>query len=276
MAGSLNVAALDWRGAEWHTTEASPDGRPIGMAVLRGCGELVTGRDAHAFAAGEVSLVPHDEPFTFFGDDCEFAIVQVPWAAVADLAAEHAELPEGELRFASMGPLSPDQQQVFTSTVRFLRDQMVGSGAGEIHPLVIQELTGVAAAALLETFPNTAMTACYLRGAGWVPPAAVRAAAEFIEAHAGQPLTTTQIAAAAGVSALRLQHAFHRHLDTTVTGYLRRVRLERARQELAGAAPGDGRTVEVVAARWGWVSPAQFVLAYHRRFGVSPGDSLDG
>ncbi|GIF00712.1 AraC family transcriptional regulator [Paractinoplanes rishiriensis] len=275
MAGSLNVAALNWSGAEWHTTESAPDGRPIGMAALRGCGELATGRDSHTFTAGEVFLVPPDEPFTFFGDDCDFAMVQVPWEAVADLAAEHADMPGVELRFESMGPLSPDQQQIFTSTSRFLCDQLVGSGASEIHPLVIQEMTRVAAAALLETFPNTAMSAFYLRGAGWVPPAAVRAAAEFIEAHADQPITTAQIAVAAGLSARRLQHAFHRHLDTTVTGYLRRVRLERARQDLAAADPRGGLTVETAAGRWGWANPAQFVLAYRRRFGVSPGETLN-
>jgi hypothetical protein len=36
-----------------------------------------------------------------------------------------------------------------------------------------QELTRLAAAAMLQTFPNTTMTAFYLRAPGWVPPAAV-------------------------------------------------------------------------------------------------------
>jgi hypothetical protein len=44
-------------------------------------------------------------------------------------------------------------------TVGFLCRQLIGSGITEVSPLVAQEMARLAAAALLDTFPNTAMTA---------------------------------------------------------------------------------------------------------------------
>jgi transcriptional regulator GlxA family with amidase domain len=124
------------------------------------------------------------------------------------------------------------------------------------------------------TFPNITMTVPYLPGPGWVAPAAVSRAAAFIEAHASQPVTLDQIAAAAGVSGRTLQYAFRRHFGTTPTGYLRRIRLERAHAELGDADPAAGITVGAVGRRWGWASPSQFTAAYQRRFGVLPSHTL--
>jgi transcriptional regulator GlxA family with amidase domain len=118
------------------------------------------------------------------------------------------------------------------------------------------------------------MTVAYTRGPGWVLPAAVRRAAAFIDAHAGQPVTLAQIAAAAGVTGRALRYAFRRHYGTTTAGYLRQARLECAHQELAGAEPGDGLTVAAVARKWGWASPGQFTAAYQRRYGQPPSHTL--
>jgi transcriptional regulator GlxA family with amidase domain len=102
----------------------------------------------------------------------------------------------------------------------------------------------------------------------------VRRAAAFIDAHAGRPVTATEIAAAAGVTARALQYAFRRHYDTTPTGYLRRVRLERAQRQLLTADPATGATVAEIAHRWGWANPANFAAAYQKQYGVSPSHTL--
>lgn len=65
-----------------------------------------------------------------------------------------------------------------------------------------------------------------------------------------------------------LQYAFRRYYGTTPTGYLRRVRLERADAELRAADTASGLTVAEVAHRWGWASASQFTAAYQQRFGV--------
>jgi transcriptional regulator GlxA family with amidase domain len=92
--------------------------------------------------------------------------------------------------------------------------------------------------------------------------------------HAGQPVTMPEVAAAAGVTARALQYAFRRHYDTTPTGYLRRVRLERAHRQLQAADPATGATIGEIARRWGWASPANFAAAYRKHFGVAPSHTL--
>jgi transcriptional regulator GlxA family with amidase domain len=121
------------------------------------------------------------------------------------------------------------------------------------------------------------MTVPYLPGPGWVTPAAVRAAAAFIDAHADQPVSLEQIAAAAGSTGRALQYAFRRHYGTTPIGYLRRIRLDHARADLRAAAPDSDTTIATIATiarRWGWASPSQFTAAYQRRFGVPPSRTL--
>jgi AraC-like DNA-binding protein len=111
---------------------------------------------------------------------------------------------------------------------------------------------------------------------GRVAPAVLRRAVAYIDEHADQPVTLAQIAAAAGVSGRALQYAFRRRYATTPTGYLRRVRLERARCELQAADPVGGTTVADVARRWGWVNPSGFAAAYRQQFGHTPGQVLRG
>jgi transcriptional regulator GlxA family with amidase domain len=109
---------------------------------------------------------------------------------------------------------------------------------------------------------------------GSVRLAPVRLAAAFIDAHADRHITLDEIARAAGVTGRALQYAFRRHYATTPTGYLRQVRLDRARDDLLAAVPGDGMTVAVVARTWGWANSAHFAAAYRRRFGQRPSHAL--
>ena len=129
-------------------------------------------------------------------------------------------------------------------------------------------------AALLAVFPNTASSASHLREPGPVAPSAQRRAVAFVEAHADEPVTLTQMAEAAGVTGRALQMAFMRHYDTTPTGYLRRVRLERAYRELKDADPADGITVAAIAHRWGWANPSHFATAYRQTYGEFPRHTL--
>ena len=102
----------------------------------------------------------------------------------------------------------------------------------------------------------------------------VRRAAAFIDAHADQPITLADIAAAAGTTSRAVQHAFRRYYDMTPAWYLRRVRLARAHQQLRAADPASGVTVAAVARQWGWASPNQFSAASRRHFGLPPSQTL--
>lgn len=77
---------------------------------------------------------------------------------------------------------------------------------------------------------------------------------------------------AAGVSARSLQASFRAALRTTPTAYIRSLRLERARADLADS--GAVSTVTDVATRWGFTHLGRFAVDYRNRFGESPSSTL--
>jgi len=272
-AGGLGAGWVRYRGFDYRAV-ADPLGYLLACKAVAGTGVLVTGGDEVLTAPGDAFLFPPLAPFDMESHDSEYTVVQVPLAAAGALAEEMTGLPAADLRFEAMAPLSAPRGKMFAATVDFIGGQLALPAITGIQRLVARELTRLAAAAVLETFPSTFMTAGYLRGPGWVAAAAVDRAASFIDAHAGEPVTVREIAAAAGVSAFALQYAFLRHFGATPEAHLRRVRLERAHRDLAQADPASGVTVADVARRWGWPSLGQFTVAYQRRFGEPPGGTL--
>lgn len=91
-------------------------------------------------------------------------------------------------------------------------------------------------------------------------------AKDFIEAHAGEPMSVEAIAREAGISASGLQRLFRAAESRSVFDYVRNVRLERAFTAL-----GRGEaTVQEASAIAGYTSPANFATAFRRRFGIVP------
>jgi AraC-like DNA-binding protein len=176
--------------------------------------------------------------------------------------------------FTGYEPVSPEAAQAWKHAYAYIRDNVADLPDAAGHRLIASMAVRYLAVVALAVFPNTTMTAGYLPGLGWVPPANVRRAADFIEAMADQPVSLEQVALVAGVTGRALQSAFRRYYSTTPMGYLQQVRLERARAQLRAANPADGTTVAVVARRWGWVNPEHFAAAYQQRFGEPPVDSM--
>jgi transcriptional regulator GlxA family with amidase domain len=230
----------------------------------------------HAVARGGVILFPLTTPFTVDARSVGSAVLRIPVQAAADLAEEHAGLPAADLRFESIGAISDAARERFAQTTAYICAELVTSGITAFSPLIAHEMTRLAASVMLATFPNTTMTTPYLRGPGHVTPAAARRAAEFIDSHAGRPLTLADIAAQAGVTPRALQYAFRRHYDAAPMSYLRRVRLERAHAELQAADPAAGHTVAAIARRWGFARPDRFAVAYRAVYGRPPSHTLRG
>jgi AraC-like DNA-binding protein len=105
-----------------------------------------------------------------------------------------------------------------------------------------------------------------------IAPWQVRAVEEFVHENASQPLSLGQLASVGGVSARSLQYAFRVSRGYTPTEFLRRVRLERARDDLARTE--DPQTVTLVAMRWGFLHLGRFAMEYRRRFHESPSETL--
>ena len=273
-AGSLSASLLHWTSFDYDA-DCSPTGEFVGTLCHTGTGKATTGRDEVRFGPGDGFLPPPDRPYRIDMRQNMLTLVRVPRTVAGELAEQHTGLPAADLRFESMVPVSQTAPGLWSQTMTLICRQLIGSGATTITSLVAQEMTRLGAVALLETFPNTAMTH-ESRGPGRYPPAAARRAAEFIEAYADQPITAADIAAQAGVTLRALQYAVRRHYGITPTGYLRRVRLERARAELREADPASRLTVARVARSWGWLSASQFTALYRRQYGELPSRTLQG
>ncbi|MEH0554704.1 helix-turn-helix transcriptional regulator [Streptomyces sp. B21-101] len=100
---------------------------------------------------------------------------------------------------------------------------------------------------------------------------AVRRAMEYCEEHAAELVSVADMAAAARVSPRTLQDRFRTDLGTTPAAHLRRVRLDRAHQDLLRIADGSASgTVTDVAARWGFTHLGRFAAYYREAYGQVP------
>ncbi|MFW2382337.1 MAG: AraC family transcriptional regulator [Acidimicrobiales bacterium] len=103
---------------------------------------------------------------------------------------------------------------------------------------------------------------------------AVIDARDFIEQRLSEDFDVRMVANSAGVSVRTLQKLFSEDLQQSPTQYIRTRRLERARADLADAAPGSGVTVSAVASRWGFHHLGRFSVTYRDTFGESPSETL--
>ncbi|MBP2326238.1 transcriptional regulator GlxA family with amidase domain [Kibdelosporangium banguiense] len=106
-------------------------------------------------------------------------------------------------------------------------------------------------------------------------PSTVQRALDFCEQHAGEPISTEDIALAVHTGVRSLQRAFRTHLRMTPLKHLLKVRLDRVHQDLVRIAYGhaDG-TVSDVAMRWGFTHLGRFAAQYRKQYGCTPVQTL--
>jgi AraC-like DNA-binding protein len=120
----------------------------------------------------------------------------------------------------------------------------------------------------------TAIAAARLDCNGTVPTPTRHAALllqvkEFIEAHlTDRGLSPASIAAAHHVSLRQLQKLFAAE-DDTVTGRVRKRRLERCRADLLDPSCGH-QSAAMIGARWGYPNAAAFSRAFAAQYGMPP------
>jgi AraC-like DNA-binding protein len=101
----------------------------------------------------------------------------------------------------------------------------------------------------------------------------VRRARAFIDENAHRPITVDDVARAVGMSTRGLQAAFQRDTGESPMGYVRRTRLDSARQALLTANPQTD-TVAAIARHWGFAHAGRFSQTYYEHYGVLPREDL--
>jgi AraC-like DNA-binding protein len=103
-------------------------------------------------------------------------------------------------------------------------------------------------------------------------PGLVRRAERFIVDNAETPVTVSDVAAHLGVSMRSLQAGFRQWRATTPNALLRKIRLQRVREELLRS--GAETNVTAVALRYGFAHLGRFSAHYRSAFGEAPSVTL--
>ena len=98
-------------------------------------------------------------------------------------------------------------------------------------------------------------------------------AQEFIEEHYHERVCIEDLCRVTGVGVRTLQRCFSKYFNFTITDYLKTVRLDSARRELAAAHPSQN-SVGSIALRHGFSHLGRFSIAFRERFGDSPSTTL--
>jgi AraC-like DNA-binding protein len=247
------------------------------ISVLSGRISLDFGRH------GTLANLPHDSylylpdsPADLEWDTFSALAVRLPMSRVARTASELTGLAPGALRFASMRPVSVPLGRLWLRAATYAWEMLSDPDGAAGHVLVHQELVNHLATTALAVFPNTMVTRTYAAGPGSGEPAVVRRAVEFMDTHAGEAISISDIADAARIGTRGVQAAFRRHREEPPLQYLRRVRMERAHHDLQAGDPTRGDTVAGIAARWGFTNHGRFSVEYRQCYRCSPSETLRG
>ena len=235
--------------------------------------QVVTGRSSVNLRAGDCFLLPPDRPYQAAWNSVGVTLTTLDFENLQRDAAGWSIM-----RRSTSTSRDPSRQQLDAIGLRPSGTWSASSAPArcwQSAPLARRELGWLVNSAVLACFPNSTLDAESASYAGDTPQP-LRRALEFIDEHAGDPISLNEIAVAARLSPRGLQAAFRRHLDTTPLAHLRSVRMERAHRDLQNADPGDGASVAAVAARWGFTHLGRFAIEYRRRFGIYPSQTLRG
>ncbi|WP_277877216.1 AraC family transcriptional regulator [Acetobacter musti] len=130
--------------------------------------------------------------------------------------------------------------------------------ATHIHELLIDFV--------LERWPNSYSEALN-RPPPMVAPRHVKCAIDLIRDNPQHISSGAELAALSGVSLRSLQAGFRQFAGTSITTYQRRVRLERAREDILRE---PGTSVQDIALRWGFTNTGRFTRYFREAYGVSP------
>jgi len=110
-----------------------------------------------------------------------------------------------------------------------------------------------------------------LNGAGF-SIRGVKRAVDYMEANADAPITLSDLVAASGTAGRTLYKHFRLSKGMSPMAYLRKVRLQKVREEILS---DDGAsTVTEIATRWGFNHLGHFSAEYRRHYGETPSATL--
>lgn len=265
------------------------DGVPINVKASEEAGDylmlcFLTSGKARAQQGGtelEMTLskgLVRDARRSVFSEQVDFSalFLTIPFSRLKShlraLLGEQADIIDPE--FTPSTDLTSMAGQHMRNTLLFAAQELDGplkalNGSGSVLKSNLETLL---LNQILHSLPNAHSD---LLQSGWsrsALPYHVKRARDYMHAHANRPIAMEALSAHAGCSIRTLQEGFRNALGSTPMAYLKSIRLDRVRQALLSAAPGD--SVTALASKWGFAHHGNFAKAYRAKFGIPPSETL--
>lgn len=246
------------------------------LAPVRGTCQIHYGASEWTATSGSLSILNPFEPIRLgWGDDCIQLVIKIDRHALdSNLEALRGGPPFAPVAFTD-GAAVPYAN--CPGVVRMI--EMLFEDQNRAEPTMSHGNSEAAAESLfldilLREFPGSQDTKP-VGAESRIAPHYVKRVEEFLRLHAMDRITISDMVSVSGVSERTLYHGFQTFRRVGPRAYLKRIRLEYVRTELAAAAVAEHRvTVTEIASRWGFNHAGNFGQDYKAQFGETPSQTL--
>ncbi|HZT77662.1 MAG TPA: AraC family transcriptional regulator [Vicinamibacterales bacterium] len=220
------------------------------LLVLAGSLTETTGGGATTYGASTLLFRPADEPRSYVASDAGAKVL------IVDMDAAWLR------RARDQAPLVRESDAFRGGLLLHLAHRLHGEFGlrDEVSRLVIESLAlGILAEA------SRRVAAAAAKRAERPAPLWLQVAIALIEQHFAEPLPLAAVARSVGVHPVHLARTFRRVQKTTVAAYVRQLRIEFARRELAGTA-----ALSDIACAAGFCDQSHFSRCFKQHTGLTP------
>ena len=270
--GSLSLNLLDYGGDVTIDPERLDSFFLLQIPVSGGA-EIECGDRRFDSSPTVASLVSPTLPLRMRWIHCPQVVLRIEREAIERHCARHFGIEEPSVvEFEPAFDLTSPSATCVLPLLSLLADALSDSAHPLRQPLAYEQFESTVLNALVYGQANTARSSARPSRTP-LAPFYVKRVEEYIRTHLHEPLTIERLAEFAGVSASTLFSGFRNCHGVSPMAWVRQLRLERAREELRGAA-AEPVSVTDVALKWGFAHLGRFAIEYKRAFGESPSVSL--
>jgi AraC-like DNA-binding protein len=268
---SLGTTALVAGRSSPYRMELEPDDAIRVQIPSRGRMSIGFGSNEREAEPGRASLLPPGPATVSVLTNFSSTVVILSRPRVEELMrAIGSEVPAGNVMARHFGKPGMPGMDTVASQVR-LACRRLDEGPSRI--LALEPFRGALDDMIAISVADALAQAGGLRPeTGTVHPLVLRRCIDYLHSHYAGSVSMTGLQQHAGVSLRTVQDLFRRHLDCSITSYLRRVRLDAVRARLLLGSAEDTVTAAAYAA--GFNHMGEFSTAYRRAFGERPSDTL--